>query len=122
VTVFERLDCVCLHMDDLGKSLEFMTAVGMTEAWRLDRLDDGRPWTLVGLDFADKTSSQLVLSTHPDRRFIEVEIKVADVRQAYEELRAMQGVSFVVEPFAIETGYVAVMTAPDDNEFVLIGG
>ena len=122
MTVFERLDCVCLHTTDLAKSLEFLISTGMTEAWRLDRLDEGRPWTLVGLDFADKTSSQLVLSTHPDRRFTEVEIRVADVRQAHEELRNMPGVTFVVEPVAIETGHVAVMQAPDGNEFVLIGG
>jgi catechol 2,3-dioxygenase-like lactoylglutathione lyase family enzyme len=120
--VFERLDCVCLHTTDMRKSLDFLTSMGMTEAWRLERVDDGRPWTLVELDFADKTSSQIVLSTHPDRRFIEVEIKVADVRAACAELRATPGVSFVVEPFDIENGHVAVMKAPDGNEFVLIGG
>ena len=121
--MFERLDCVALHTDDLATSLVFLSSMGLTEAWRLDRvLDDGRPWTLVGLDFPDKTSSQLVLSTHPDRSDIDVEIRVKDVRAAYDELQHRPGVSWLAEPFAIEEGRVAVMTAPDGNIFVLIGG
>jgi catechol 2,3-dioxygenase-like lactoylglutathione lyase family enzyme len=121
--MFERLDCVCLHTDDLGKSLDFLVAMGMTEAWRLERiLDNGRPWTLVGLDFPDATSSQLVLSTHPDRRDIEVEIRVKDVRGAYETISKRGDVEWLAEPFAIEQGHVAVMKAADGNIFVLIGG
>ena len=121
--MFERLDCVALHSDDLAGSLAFLTSMGLTEAWRLDRvLDDGRPWTLVGLDFPDKSSSQLVLSTHPDRRSIDVEIRVKNVHATYDELRRRPGVVWLAEPFAIEEGHVAVMTAPDGNIFVLIGG
>jgi hypothetical protein len=97
--------------------------MGLTEAWRLDRnLDDGRPWALVGLDFPDKTSSQLVLSTHPERRTIDIEIRVEDVRAAFLELSAHPRVLWLAEPFPIEEGHVAVMTAPDGNTFVLIGG
>ena len=81
--MFQRLDCVCLHTSDLDASLSFYRDMGLTEAWRLDRtLDDGRPWTLVGLDFPDRTSSQLTLSTHPDRRIIDVEIRVENVEAA----------------------------------------
>jgi hypothetical protein len=119
--MFERLDCVCLHTDDLDASLSFLNSTGLVESWRLERTDAGRPWILVGLDFPDRTSSQLVLSTHPDRRFIEVEIRVKDVRQTCEALRQVSGVTWIAEPFAIEAGYVAVITAPDGNNFVLIG-
>jgi catechol 2,3-dioxygenase-like lactoylglutathione lyase family enzyme len=120
--MFERIDCVCIHTDDIDASLSFQLRMGLSFAWRLDReLDDGRPWTLVGLDFPDRTSSQLVLSTHPDRRVTEVEVRVKDVKSAYSELRLLPGVSWVAEPFAIEEGHVAVMTAPDGNVFVLIG-
>ncbi|MDO8358844.1 MAG: hypothetical protein Q7T08_02245 [Devosia sp.] len=120
--MFQRLDCVCIHTTDLRASLEFLTSMGLTESWRLDRLDDGRPWTLVGMAFPDAASSQLVLSTHPDRRFVEVEIKVEDVRQTYETLKTVAGVRWISEPFAIENGHVAVMTAPDGNDLVLVGG
>ena len=119
--MFERLDCVCLHTDDLGASLKFLTSMGLTEAWRLDREDGGRPWTIVGFDFPDRSSSQLVLSTHPDRRFIEVEIRVKNVREAHEMLKQVPGVAWIAEPFEIETGHVAVMTAPDGNALVLVG-
>jgi hypothetical protein len=121
--MFERLDCVCLHTADLGGSIEFLTSMGMTKAWRLDRvLDDGRPWTLVGLDFPDRTSSQLVLSTHPDRRDMEVEIRVKDVRECYQALNERGDITWLAEPFAIEQGHVAVMKAGDGNIIVLIGG
>lgn len=120
---FQRLDCVCLHTTDLTISLRFLIDMGLTEAWRLERvLDDGRPWILVGLDFPDRSSSQLVLSTHPDRRDIDVEIRVEDVRAAYEQLRQRPGISWLAKPFAIEEGHVAVMVAPDGNVFVLLGG
>ena len=120
--LFLRLDCVCLHTDDLIASLAFSAAMGLREAWRLDReLPDGRPWTLVGLNFPDASSSQLVFSTHPERRDIDVEVRVEDVRAAYVELTRIAGVTWLAEPFAIEEGHVAVMTAPDGNIFVLIG-
>src|SRR3569623_913653 len=46
LAMFERLDCVCIHTDDLETSLKFMISVGLTQAWRLDREDDGRPLTI----------------------------------------------------------------------------
>ena len=33
--MFERLDCVALHTDDLAGSLAFLSSMGLTEAWRL---------------------------------------------------------------------------------------
>jgi catechol 2,3-dioxygenase-like lactoylglutathione lyase family enzyme len=121
--MFQRLDCVSLHTENLQQSLDFLSSVGMTVAWRLDRvLDDGRPWTLAGLDFPDRTSSQLVLSTHPDRTVVEVEIRVESVRSAYDQLSRNPGVTWLAEPFDIEAGVVAVMRAPDGNVFVLIDG
>jgi len=120
---FERLDCVCIHTDNLDASLRFYEDVGMRQAWRLDRTTEtGVPWTLVGLDFPDSTSSQLTLSTHPDRKFVEIEIRVGNVNAAFRDLSGVPGVSWLAEPFAIEAGHVAVMAAPDGNVFVLIGG
>ena len=120
--MFERMDCVCIHTDDLDRSLAFYHRLGMREAWKLDRVtEQGVPWSLVGLDFPDSTSSQLTLSTHPDRRAAEVEIRVADVREAFQTLSTDPEISWIAEPFAIENGHVAVMRAPDDNLFVLVG-
>jgi len=120
--MFQRMDCACIHTDDLGKSLNFYRRVGMREAWRLDRVtEQGVPWTLVGLDFPDATSSQLTLSTHPERCTIDVEIRVGDVKAAYRALAEDPQVSWLAEPSGIENGHVAVMQAPDGNVFVLIG-
>jgi catechol 2,3-dioxygenase-like lactoylglutathione lyase family enzyme len=119
--MFERIDCVCVHTDDIDASLRFYTSLGLKEAWRLERLTEaGVPWSLVGLDFPGG-NAQLTLSTHPERKFVEVEIRVGDVRAAFVELKDRAGVSWIAEPFAIEEGHVAVMTAPDGNAFVLIG-
>jgi hypothetical protein len=102
--------------------MQFYLHMGLREAWRLERTTEtGTPWTLVGLDFPEPGSSQLVLSTHPERRITEVEILVEDVQAAYESLSANPQIRWVAEPFAIESGHVAVMTAPDGNNFVLIG-
>ena len=121
--MFERMDCVCIHTDDLAASLAFYGRMGMREAWKLDRVTaQGVPWSLVGLDFPDSTSSQLTLSTHPDRKTAEVEIRVADVGEAFRALSADPAIAWIVEPFAIENGHVAVMRAPDGNLFVLVGG
>jgi catechol 2,3-dioxygenase-like lactoylglutathione lyase family enzyme len=118
--MFEKLDCVCVHTENLPLSLEFYAAMGLREAWRLDRLDNGRPWTLVGLDFP-RGGAQLVLSTHPDRKLVEIEIQVPDVRAAYERLSLDPRIRWFAEPFPTEVGHVAVMEAPDGNTFVLIG-
>jgi catechol 2,3-dioxygenase-like lactoylglutathione lyase family enzyme len=119
--MFERIDCVCVHTGDIDASVQFYAGLGLRESWRLERsTETGIPWTLVGLDFPGG-NSQLTLSTHPERTVIEVEIRVADVRSAFAELRERPGVTWIAEPFAIEEGHVAVMTAPDGNVFVLIG-
>jgi catechol 2,3-dioxygenase-like lactoylglutathione lyase family enzyme len=118
--MFERIDCVCISTADIDGSIRFYTDLGLRQSWRLDRVtDEGVAWTLVGLDFP-AGNSQLTLSTHPDRKAVEVEIRVADVRAAYLALKQRDGVTWIAEPFAIEKGYVAVMKAPDGNVFVLI--
>jgi len=77
----------------------------MREAWRLDRVtEQGVPWTLVGLDFPDATSSQLTLSTHPERRTIDVEIRVGDVKAAYRALAEDPQVSWLASHSASRTG------------------
>ncbi len=120
--MFRKLDCVCIHTRDLDKSLRFHESMGLREAWRLDRTTkDGVPWTLVGLDFPEAGGSQLVLSTDPDERPPEIEIRVEDVQETYRALSADAEVSWLATPFAIEDGHVAVMVAPDGNIFVLIG-
>ncbi|MNJ03882.1 hypothetical protein D3C73_1643960 [compost metagenome] len=62
-----------------------------------------------------------MLSNHPEIHYTEVEILVDDVRQAYQELNQNEEIKWIRAPFATESGYVAVMQAPDGNVFVLVG-
>lgn len=121
--MFTKLDCVCIHTNDIDASAAFYETMGLRQTWRLDRTTEtGVAWILIGLGFADAKSSELVLSNHPDRRDTEIEIRVDDVRATYAALKGNPAIRWVREPFAIEAGHVAVMIAPDGNEFVLIGG
>jgi predicted neutral ceramidase superfamily lipid hydrolase len=62
-----------------------------------------------------------VLSNHPENNFTEVENLVEDVRQAHAEISKNEEVQWIRTPFATESGHVAVMEAPDENVFVLVG-
>lgn len=120
--IFTKLECVCLPTADMQASIDFYTAMGLTESWRIERTSAaGAPWSLVGLRFPDQHSSELVLSDDPDNRRSEVELAVPDVRQAFAQLSANPAVEWIRTPFPNESGHVAVMKAPDGNHFVLVG-
>lgn len=120
--VFQKLECVCLYTADIAASLAFYTGLGLAESWRIERISgSGAASSLVGLKFPDAHSSELVLSDNADVNFTEVEIHVADVREAYAVLGANPQVGWIRTPFATESGHVAVMEAPDKNVFVLVG-
>lgn len=120
--MFKKLECVCIHTKDIEKSLSFYISMGLTENWKLERnLENGSTWTLIGLKFPLKDSSELVLSNHPEINFTEIEIHVEDVLQAYDELNKNEEIQWIRTPFATESGHIAVMEAPDGNVFVLVG-
>lgn len=120
--VFKKLECVSIHTKDIGKSVSFYKEMGMKQNWVIEReLEEGVIWTLIGLKFPDEKSSELVISNHPDINFIEVEVLVEDVQQTYESLKDNKDIKWIREPFPTESGHVAVMEAPDENVFVLVG-
>ncbi|WP_028454009.1 VOC family protein [Chitinilyticum litopenaei] len=120
--MFKKIECVCIHTRNIDQSLAFYASVGLQKHWEIERaLDNGRSWRLIGLKFPQNAGSELVLSNHPDNAFTEIEILVDDVRQAHAELSGKPGVTWIREPFATESGHVAVMQAPDGNVFVLVG-
>ena len=120
--LFKKLECVCIHTKDIDKSVSFYTSMGLTENWKIERvLENGITWTLIGLKFPQKDSSELVLSNHPENNFLEIEILVEDVQQVYAELSKNEEIQWIRTPFATESGHVAVVEAPDENVFVLVG-
>lgn len=120
--MFKKLECVCIHTENIEKSIEFYTSVGLIVNWKIDRkLENNSIWKLVGLKFPENDSSELVLSNHPENTFAEVEILVEDVRESYSQLSENREVKWIRTPFTTESGHVAVMEAPDGNVFILVG-
>ena len=120
--MFKKLECVCLYSQDIEKSRSFYNSLGLVENWKIDRpLEDGTPWTLIGFKFPEKESSELVISNHPENNFTEVEIHVGNVCEVYNEFSKNPEIKWIRTPFATESGHVAVMEAPDENVFVLVG-
>lgn len=122
VEMFKKLECVSIHTKDIERSVSFYKEMGMEQSWIIEReLEEGIVWTLVGLKFPNENSSELVISNHPDVNFMEVEILVEDVQQTYNRLKENKEIKWIREPFQTESGHVAVMEAPDENVFVLVG-
>ncbi len=116
------IECVCIPTKDVVASTAFYQSLGLTEGWKIERqLPDGGVWTLVGLKFPDRASSELVLSDNPEIAVTEIELRVEDVRRTFHEMRTNEAITWIREPFATESGHVAVMEAPDGNVFVLVG-
>lgn len=120
--MIRKLECVCIPTKDVAASEAFYVSLGLRRSWIIERsLPNGAVWTLLGLKFPDAASSELVLSDNPDVNFTEIELAVDDVRASFAEISKTPGVSWIREPFATESGHVAVMVAPDGNVFVLVG-
>ena len=112
---------MAIYTKDIEASAAFYAGLGLTEGWRIVREGTRGKVTLVGFRFPDAASSELVLSDNADVPFTEIELRVGDVRETRRALDNMPGVSWIREPFATESGHVAVMQAPDENVFVLVG-
>ena len=120
--MIRRIECVCIPTTDIAASAAFYVGLGLTRAWTIERkLETGQTWTLIGLKFPDSLGSELVLSDNPGIDFTEIELQCDDVRQTFEAIRTNPAVTWIREPFATESGHVAVMEAPDKNVFVLVG-
>ena len=119
--MIRKIDCVSVFTSDIGVSAAFYTSLGLREVWRIDRPVASGTVTLIGLGFPDASSAQLVLSNNADVPVTEVELLCDDVRATRAELASTEGITWIREPFATESGHVAVMEAPDGNVFVLIG-
>ena len=120
--MIRKLECVCIPTADILASEAFYVSLGLKRNWIIERLQvDGSLWTLIGLKFPDATSSELVLSDSTENRFTEIELGTDDVCGTFAELRSNSAVTWIREPFATESGHVAVMEAPDGNVFVLVG-
>ena len=120
--MIRKIECVCIFTRDVVASEAFYLSLGLKRGWIIERSKpDGSTWTLVGLKFPDGAGSELVLSDNADNDFTEIELAVDDVQATFAALRGNTAIQWIREPFATESGHVAVMEAPDGNVFVLVG-
>ncbi|RYE10273.1 MAG: VOC family protein [Hyphomicrobiales bacterium] len=119
--MIRKIECVCVFTRDIAASATFYASLGLQQAWRIDRPGANGQVSLIGLKFPDATGCELVLSDNADVPLTEIELLCDDVRATYAELAGRDGISWIREPFATESGHVAVMEAPDGNVFVLVG-
>ncbi|APC47699.1 glyoxalase [Virgibacillus halodenitrificans] len=118
--MWRKIECLAVYTNDIRKSINFYQSLGLTKAWEAYQ-DDEKQWQLVGMRFPDG-NSELVLKNNPDLNFAEMEIVVEDVKAIYEALKFDTEVEWIRTPFPNSLGgHVAVMKAPDDNVFVLVG-
>ena len=118
--MWKRIECLAIYTDDMDKSVNFYQSVGLTKVWETYQ-DEEKQWSLVGMRFPDG-NSELVLKNNSNLNFAETEIVVEDVKEFYEALKTNPEVEWIRTPFPNSLGgHVAVMKAPDDNVFVLVG-
>lgn len=118
--VWKRIECLAIYTNDIDKSVKFYQSMGLIKAWETYQ-DEGKLWRLIGMRFPDG-NSELVLKNNPNLNFAEIEIVVEDVKDLYETLKTNTEIEWIRTPFPNSLGgHVAVMKAPDDNVFVLVG-
>lgn len=118
--MWRKIECVVIYTQDIEKSIRFYEMLGLTKSWDTFQ-DEQNKWRLVGMTFPDG-NSELVLKGNPDLQFSETEIIVSDVKETYEMLKDNEEVIWVRNPFPNHlVVHVAVMQAPDEDIFVLIG-
>lgn len=118
--MWKRIECVAIYTENIDKSVDFYQSLGLTKAWEAFQ-DPEEKWRLIGLRYPDG-NSELVLKNNPDLKFAEIEIIVEDVRAYYDTLKTNPEIKWIRTPFQNSLGgHVAVMQAPDENVFVVIG-
>ena len=118
--LWNKIECVAIYTEDIEKSVKFYQSLGLVKNWETFQDEDKR-WKLIGMKFLDG-NSELVLKNNPDLNFAEIEIVCEDVQKTYETLKSNPEVKWIRTPFPNHLGgYVAVLQAPDENVFVLVG-
>lgn len=104
------MECLVVYTKDIEKLVNFYQSLGLINVQETYQ------------DIGKNGDSELVLKNNPELNFAETEIVVEDVRVTYETLKSNTKVEWIRTPFANSLGGdVAVMKAPDDIVFVLVG-
>ncbi len=107
--LFQKIDCLRLHVDDLDKALAFYRdRLGHQLVWRSDRA--------VGLRMPE-TDAEIVLHTEEPGQEIDLQVESADAA-AVRFVEA--GGKIIVPPFDIQIGRCVVVADPWGNPLVLL--
>lgn len=118
--MWKRIECIAIYTENIEKSVEFYQSLGLKKAWDTFQ-DEEKKWRLIGMSYPEG-NSQLVLKNNPNLNFAETEVVVEDVMSTYESLKSNADVKWIRTPFHNPNGgHTAVMQAPDENIFVLVG-
>lgn len=107
--LFQKIDCVLLHVPDLDEALAFYRdRLGHQLVWRSDRA--------VGLRMPE-TDAEIVLHTERPEQEIDLKVESADAAAA----RFVEaGGKIIVPPFDIQIGRCVVVADPWGNSLVLL--
>lgn len=107
--LFQKIDCVRLHVDNLDEALAFYRdKLGHELVWRAEGV--------VGLRMPD-TDAEIVL--HTDGHGEDVDFKVESADAAAERF-VKAGGKILIPPFDIQVGRCVVVADPWDNPLVLM--
>jgi predicted enzyme related to lactoylglutathione lyase len=108
-SVFRKLDCYSLPVDNLDSAIAFYGALGHQPIWR-----DGSHAAGLRLPESD---AEIVL--HTDNRPVETYFLVASVPQAVQRITEAGG-NLIVGPFEINVGFYAMLRDPWNNPLVVL--
>jgi hypothetical protein len=108
-TVFRKLDCYSLPVDNLDSAVAFYGALGHQLIWR-----DGSH--AAGLSLPD-SDAEIVL--HTDHRPVETDILVASVPRAIERITNAGG-KLIAGPIEIKVGLYAMLRDPWNNPLAIL--
>jgi predicted enzyme related to lactoylglutathione lyase len=107
--LFQKIDCIRLHVDDLDEALAFYRdRLGHELVWRTDGV--------AGLRLPD-TEAEVVLHTDGHGQEIDFKVESADVAA---ERFVEAGGTIVIPPFDIQIGRCVVVADPWGNPLVLL--
>lgn len=108
-TLFEKIDCIRIPVDNLEKGLQFYKEkLGHELIWKTK--------TTAGLQLADDTS-EIVLYTEP--KGLEIDFKVKEVKKALRVFTEAGG-KVIAGSFDIPIGKCAVVEDPWSNQYVIL--
>ena len=107
--MFEKVDCIRLHVDDIQEGIEFYNQkLGLGIAWKMEHA--------VGFLMEDQ-KTEIVIQNYDKR--IETDIKVKSVVEAAEKIKVLGG-RVVLGPFDIEIGKCAIIEDPFGNQLTIL--